>query len=185
MDGTFTLTGGRKLSLVLARIGQRLQASSSEDIFKLREQSFMQQAIGGHGLAAVELEWRSVEPPALATSFLYDQHARRRVPGIKIELPESVVAPRSDVAQIERGRPRPAHSMRAQRDLVIEENIRILMPLVAGKPGRQQAFFQRSGFRDLNWLTIQPCASSLFRGKQLVTRGIVDHRGHPTCPLPG
>ena len=110
----------------------------------------MQQAVGGQGLPAVEFKRQSIETGHFAAGLLDDQHARRGIPRIEIELPEAVVASRSHVAQIERRRPRPAHAMGVQRDLVVKINIRIFVPLVAGKTGGQQAFFQRSGFRNVD-----------------------------------
>ncbi len=110
----------------------------------------MQQAIRGHRFAAVEFKWRSIETSHFAASLFHDQHARCRVPGIEIKLPEAVEAPGSYVAQIERSRARPAHSVRVQRDLVIEVNIRILVPLVTRETRGQEAFLERSGFRDVN-----------------------------------
>ncbi len=110
----------------------------------------MQQAVGGQGLAAIEFKRRSVEPRYFPARLFYNQHARCSVPRIQVELPEAVVASRSHVAQIERSRSRPAHAMGVQRDLVVKINIRIFVPLVAGKPGGQQTFFQRSGFRNVD-----------------------------------
>ncbi len=121
----------------------------------------MQQAVRGQGLAAIEFKGRSIKARYLAPSLLNDQNAGRRIPGIEIELPEAVVTSRGHIAQIERRRARTAHAMGMQRDLVIEVNVRILVPLVAGKTGGQQAFFQRGGFRDVNWFAVQPRASSL------------------------
>src|ERR1700726_3570612 len=105
----------------------------------------MNQSIRSKGLAAVELKRRSIKTRHCAASFLHDQHSCRGVPGIQIELPEAVVAATSHVAQIQRRRPGAPHSMSMQRDLVIEINIWVLMPLVAGKARSQQRFLQHSG----------------------------------------
>src|ERR1700733_2335521 len=60
---------------------------------------------------------------------------------------------------------------------MIEVDIRILVPLPAGKAGSQKAFLQRSRFRNMDGLTVELRAPSLLRGKQLVSRGIVNGCG--------
>ena len=99
----------------------------------------MNEAVGRQHFAAVEAKRRSVEASHAAAGFLNQKHARCRVPRIQVEFPEAVVASAGDIGQIERGRPGASHSMRAQRDLVIEVNIRILVPLVAGETGAEDA----------------------------------------------
>src|SRR6266849_10622335 len=65
--------------------------------------------------------------------------------------------------------------MRAQCDLVIEVNIRVLMPLVAGKAGGHQAFRQICNLRNLDSLLVQISAASLLGREQLIASRIVDH----------
>src|SRR6266550_2675804 len=69
--------------------------------------------------------------------------------------------------------------MRAQSDLMIEENIRILVPLMAGEPGGHQALRQIDGFGNMNALLVQIRTTYFFGGKKFVASGIVDHsRNH-------
>src|ERR1039458_6221458 len=102
-----------------------------------------------------------------------------------MESPEAVEASRGHVAQIERGRSRPPYSVRVQRDLVIKINIRILVPLVAGKARAQKAFLQCSRLRDTDCLAVELRASSLLGGKQLIARGIVNDRGNALARFSG
>src|SRR5580704_14031762 len=125
------------LSLVNPRIRQRFQTPPREDVCELTQQRVVNQTIRAQGFAAVEFERRSIKSRDLAAGFFHDQHSRRRIPGIQIELPETVVAATGHVAQIQRRRSCSPHSVGMQRDLVIEINIWILMPLVAGKTRAQ------------------------------------------------
>ena len=125
----------------------------------------------------------SLKGPALeirhfAAGFFDNQHACRRVPGIEIELPEAVEASAGHTAQVERRRTRPPHAVRAQSDLMIEVNVRILVPLVAGKAGGHQAFGQVRDLRHLDCVADSVRAASLLGREQLVARGIVNHAGN-------
>src|ERR1700722_20368501 len=119
-----------KLSLIRARIRQRPQPTPGKNLLKLFSQNLMHQAIRCQRLATVKQEWRAIEARDRAARFFHDQHTSRRVPRIEIELPEAVKASAGHVAQIERGRSSAAYAVRSQRDLVVEVNIRILVPLV-------------------------------------------------------
>ena len=68
--------------------------------------------------------------------------------------------------------------MTMQRDLVIEKDVRILVPLVAGKPRSQQRLRQIRDFGNMDALSIQISSASPFGGKQFVARGIVNHASH-------
>src|SRR5438445_11539627 len=57
---------------------------------------------------------------------------------------------------------------------MIEENIRILVPLMAGETGGHQALRQIVCFGSMNALLVQIRATSFFGGKKFVARGIVD-----------
>src|SRR5580698_3764546 len=110
----------------------------------------MHQTIRRHRLTAADSKLRSVEAADLAAGLFHNEHPRSRVPGIEIEFPETVEASAGHIAQIERRRSRAPHAVSAQRDLVIEVDIWIFMPLVARKAGRQQAFLQLRRLRDVN-----------------------------------
>ena len=69
---------------------------------ELVQQRFVHQAIRDQRFAAVEFERSTVKTAGLASGLLDDEHARRRVPGIQVELPETVEASAGDIAQIER-----------------------------------------------------------------------------------
>src|SRR5437667_12381581 len=58
---------------------------------------------------------------------------------------------------------------------MIEENIRILVPLMARETGGHQALRQIVGFGNMNALLVQIRATSLFGDKKFVASGIVDH----------
>ena len=142
----------------------------------------MQQTIRGQGLTAVELEGPAFEIRHFAARLFDNQHTRGRVPGIEIELPEAVEASAGHAAQVEGRRTCTPHAVGAQRDLVIEVNIRILVPLVAGKAGGHQALGQVRNLRNLDSLLVQVGAASLLGRKQLVARGIVNHAGNAAGP---
>ena len=135
----------------------------------------MQQPIRRQGFAAVDLEGPALKVRNFAAGLFDNQHARSRVPGIEVELPEPVEAAAGHAAQVERRRTRAPHAMGAQSDLVIEVNVRILVPLVAGKTSGHQALRQVRDLRHLDALLIQKRAASLLGREQLIARGIVDH----------
>src|SRR5260370_17844470 len=89
--------GHIELSFVLPWIRQRFQASSGKNVFKLLQQSVVNQTVRGHGFLAVEFEGGTVEARHRAARLLHDQHTRRRVPGIEIELPETIEPSRTHV----------------------------------------------------------------------------------------
>src|ERR1700722_3264453 len=155
----------RSLFLISAWIGQCFQAAAGEDFLKFMEQRVMHQPVRGQRLAAVQLKRRAVKTADVASGFFHNQNARRCVPRIEIELPKAIEATTGDVAQVERGRTGAANSVRAQRDLVVEVNVGILVAFVAGKSGRDQALFQLRGLRDADGLPVQVRAFSLLRGK--------------------
>src|SRR5262252_10838843 len=68
--------------------------------------------------------------------------------------------------------------MRTKRDLVIEENIRILVALVAGKSRGDQAFLQLRGFRNVYRLAIQLRALARFSNEQLVPGRVIHDSGN-------
>src|SRR3954452_7126249 len=137
-------------------------------------QRIMKQSVGSQGLAAVQLERRTIETAHLAPGFLHNQHARRRVPRTEIEFPETVVASAGHIAQVEGSRSCPAHTVGPQRDLMIEKNVRVLMPLVAGESGREQGFFQLANLRYVNGLAIQLRSLAGLGAEQFIPGGIVN-----------
>src|SRR6478735_6788462 len=67
--------------------------------------------------------------------------------------------------------------MGAQRDLVIEVDVRVLMPFVAGESGCHQALFQLGYRRYMDRTAIQKRATSLFRREHFVAARVKDHAG--------
>src|SRR5437868_14271399 len=98
----------------------------------------MHKLVRCQSLAAVELERSTAHVGNLASRVLHDQHTRRRIPRIEVEFPEPVETTAGDTAQDKCSRSGAQQSMRAQRDQMIEENMRILMPLMARETGRYQ-----------------------------------------------
>ena len=92
----------------------------------------------------------SVEAGHASACFLNQKHARSGVPGIQIELPEAVIASAGNIGQVERCRTCSPQAVRAQCDLVIEVNIGILVPFVAGETGAEQGFCQACRFRHVD-----------------------------------
>src|SRR5579862_1533144 len=103
-------------------------------------QRIVHQSVGCQSFTAVDLKWRTIEPAHRTAGFLDNQRASGGIPRIEVEFPEPVESSRCHITQIERGRTGTTHAMCAQRDLVIEKNVWILMSLVAGKPRGYQAF---------------------------------------------
>ncbi len=135
----------------------------------------MHQPVRGQRLTAIDLKWSAIEVADSSASFLHNQDAGRRVPGIEIEFPETVEASAGHIAQVESRRPGAAHAVRAQRDLVIEKNIGIFVPLMTGEAGGDQAFFQPRGLLHMDCLAVEMRAPSLLGREKLVARRIVDH----------
>src|SRR4051812_3683457 len=72
--------------------------------------------------------------------------------------------------------------MSAQRNLVIEEDVGVLVPLVAGESSRNQRLSQIADFRNAYAVVVQVSTASKFRRKQLVAHGIV-HQSGDSLPL--
>src|SRR5258708_1555291 len=142
----------------------------------------MHHTIRRQSLTAIPFERRTVKAADLASGFFHDQSASGRIPGIEIELPETVEAPAGDVTQVQRRRSGPANAMRMQRDLMIKVNVRILVPLVAGKSRSQQGFLQLRNLRHVNRLAVELRTFADLGSEQLVARGIV-HHSRNTLPL--
>ena len=111
----------------------------------------MQQAVGW----PVFRDWQSEmglrkNRVTLPSRLFHDQHTCRSVPRIEVKFPEALEPSRGNIAEIERRRSRPSHAMRTQSELVIKINIRILVPLLAGKAGRDQTLSQTCRRRDVN-----------------------------------
>ena len=160
-------------------VGQRLQIAPVENLFELANHGRMHQPIRGQSLATVQLEWPTLKVGHPPSSFLDNEHARGRVPGVEVELPESVETSASHAAEVKRCRARSTDSVRVQRNLMVEKDIRILMALMAWESGRHQAFCQVRRPRDMDSLLIQVSAASLFRREQFIPRGIVNHSSDP------
>src|SRR5438105_9056818 len=94
----------------------------------------MHELVRRQSLAAVEPERAAVHVGNLASRFLHDQHTRRRIPRIEVELPKSIETPAGNTAQIKCSRSGAPHSMRAQSDLMIEKIFGFLCRLWLGKP---------------------------------------------------
>src|SRR6184192_2162980 len=127
---------------VFGGIGQLFQTLSLKDGFEFSQQRRMNKTIGCHSFPAVELKSSSTEVAHHSAGLLYEQHAGCGIPGIQIEFPESIKPTAGYVTKIERCRTRTPYSMTMQRDLVIKKDVRIFMPLVAGKPRGQQRLCQ-------------------------------------------
>ena len=119
------------------------------------QQRRMNKAVGCHRFAAIELKGSPSEIAHHSAGLFYQQHAGCGIPWIQIEFPESIEPSAGNIAEIERRRTRPPYSMTTQCDLVIEEDVRIFMPFVAGKPRSQQRFRQIRNLRNLNALLIK------------------------------
>src|SRR5207245_9428992 len=117
----------------------------------LVQQGSVYQSIRCHCFATVQLKWAALKVGDSATGFFNDQHSSRRVPGIQIELPESVEAPARHITQIQRRRSGTPHTVGSQCDLMIEVNIGILVALMAGEAGTHERFGKLGNFRHMNW----------------------------------
>ena len=137
--------------------------------------SVVDETVGTQGLAAGDLKWTAGKISDTPAGFLHKQHAGSGIPRIEIELPETVEASRGYIAEIERSRAGAAHTVRAQRDLVIEVNVRILVAFVAGKPSCNQRFLKARRGRDVDGFSVQARAAAFLRGKQFVAGRIVNH----------
>src|SRR6266571_5322950 len=67
--------------------------------------------------------------------------------------------------------------MGAQRDLVIEVDVGVLMPFVAGESGGHQAFFQPSNCGNMDRVPVEKRSAALFRREHFIARRIIDNAG--------
>src|SRR5438270_12808856 len=92
------------------------------------------------------------------TGFLNHQYTRCGVPGIQIEFPKSIEPAARDITQIKRRRTRPPHSVGSQCDLMIEINVRVLVPLVTGEASRDKGFPKLCDLRNANRSFVEICS---------------------------
>src|SRR5262245_10291274 len=152
--------------------------SSSKDCRELSEHFIMHQNVRGQDFAALDGEGSAAKIGDFAAGLADDEHARSSVPGIEVEFPKPVKAPAGHVAEIQRGGTGAAHAMRAQRELVIEVDVGVLVPFVAWEAGGNQTFGQARGLRDVNCSAVQPRTSAHGGGEHLLAAGIVDHASY-------
>src|SRR5689334_14940103 len=69
----------------------------------------------------------------LAAGFSDQQDSRRHVPRVQAKFPKAIQAPARDVRQIESCRTGPSDAVRHHRELVVEVDVDVLMPFLAGK----------------------------------------------------
>src|SRR5207237_7708691 len=112
-----------------------------------------------------------------AAGLAHQQHAGSGVPGIEIKFPKTVEAAAGDRRQVERGRAGSAYAVGAQRERLVEVDVGILVALLAGESGGQQAFGKFCRQRNMDALAIEKRSASLLGGKHLVATGIVKHAG--------
>src|ERR1019366_9915608 len=129
---------GPALRKLLGR-GNWCKVAPGKHVLEQIHQLVLNQPIRSQNLATVKPERVAGKVRHLSPGFLHQQDAGRCVPRIEVELPERLQAPGGHVSQIQRGRPRAPHSVRAQRELVVEVDIRTRMALAAGKAGRLEA----------------------------------------------
>src|SRR5262245_49620580 len=153
------------LLLVLSRIWQRLESSTSKHFCELVQELPMDQPICRQHVPIRNRERLSLETSNLPAGFLDNQNPRGRVPRVQVELPESVVPSASHGGEVKRRRTSPSHAVRSQRQLMIEVDVGILVALVAGEPCRDQALRKLRRFRDFNLLSVQECALAEFSSK--------------------
>src|SRR6476659_10477876 len=115
----------------------------------------MEQCVTPKHFTAIDIEWPAGKVGDSAACLLHQQNARGGVPGVEIKLPVRVIASARQVAKIKRCRARAADAMRAQRNLVIKLDVRVLVSFVAGKACGHKTLFQLGDGRDMNWAAIQ------------------------------
>src|SRR6185436_13863432 len=118
---------------ILSGVGEWVQAAALENCLKLADEFVVDQAIRSQRLPAIELERPAAEIAHRSSSLFHNQHTCSSIPGIQIELPKSVHASTRHIAQVQSRRSRSPHAVSAQRNLVIEVDVGILVALVAGE----------------------------------------------------
>ena len=102
----FVVKAGRKelsvrLASICPRIGQFFQPPPGEDCLKFTQKSVVNNAIGRNCFTALQLKRSALEVRHSATRLLNKQHPGCRVPGIQVELPESIEPSRGYRGQIQ------------------------------------------------------------------------------------
>src|SRR5581483_195756 len=98
---------------VFARVRQLIQSAALKDRRELAQERLVDQAIRSQRLAAVDVEWSTIEAADHSSRLFDHQHARRGIPGIEVEFPEAIESPRGNTAQVQRRRSRAPHAMRS------------------------------------------------------------------------
>src|SRR5579884_3680113 len=145
----------------------------------------MHQAVGGECLAAIEFESPAIKAADSASRLFDDQRSGGCVPRVEIKFPEAVEAPARNIAEVESCRSSAPHAMGVKRDLVIEEDVRVLVPLVAGETGGYQALVQLADLRYVKRLAVEFGAFALLRGEEFIACRIVNHTRNPDLLILG
>src|SRR5215469_5251333 len=100
----------------------------------------MDETVGCADFAAGQVKVATAEIGHDPAGFAHQHHAGSCIPRVEVEFPKTVVAATGDAGQIESRRAGTAHAVRPQRQALIKVNVRILVTLLAGKTGGEQAF---------------------------------------------
>ena len=143
--------------------GYGFQTPSGEHLAKQVHDLLVQKAIRSKHLAAVEAERAAVKAAYRPSGFRNQECAGGRIPCIQVEFPVAVKSATGGVSQIKRSGPCPPHSMRPQRDLLVEVDIWIFMSFAAGKPRSQQSLREIGNIGGADPASVQEGALTLFR----------------------
>ena len=102
-------------------------------LLKEAEEFVAQKAVRGKHFPAVKTERAAIECRHSSSGFKDEQRPGGSVPWIEVELPVRVDAAARRICKVESRGSRAAHSMRAQRELLIEVNVWIIVALAARK----------------------------------------------------
>src|ERR1700727_1937287 len=113
---------------------------------------------------------------------------RGGLPGLHVEFPKALRPAGCGIGKIERGRARPGHAVRTQRQLLEKVDVGIHVALVAGKTSGEQTFLQMRGTRDAQrrrWLRRpqQRRSTAFLRSEEFVANRIVDHAAYDFAVL--
>src|SRR4029077_3344375 len=115
---------------------------------------------------------KSLEPPP---GLLNDQRARRGVPWAKLQLPESIYATASHIAEIQSRRAIAPNSLRPSHKCLEEaEIILCVFALVIGKTGGEESFIQFAHAGNPYGISIQCRAAAFDSSEALASQWIVN-----------
>ena len=137
----------------------------------------MNPQITGDDIAVLQVTLITLEVGGDTACLLHQQRAGSEIPGLEIELPEAVIAARSDIGQVQRCRAGPPDASGLQHESFEGGEVDVQVGKVTeGEAGAEQRTVQVLALGNAQAAIVEVCSTAAAGGKQLVMHRIIDDR---------